>query len=136
MPEHITKSELGKLALKAAINIERSQLNKSADLSSIGVFLDALDSEISDSESDSFLRDETLFPYYSSALEKADDIEPLTRNQFSQAFRNALNRHKHAAEQPGGLEQIKQFSLAFHEAILRAMQQNTFVNDRVDGRIR
>lgn len=136
MQQHITKAELGKLALRAAISIERSQLNKPVDLSAVGRFLDALDSEIDDSESVAVLKDETLFPYYSSALAKADDLEPLTRNQFSAAFRGALDRHKHAAEQGDGLEKIKQFSLAFHEAILRAIQQNTFGNDRIDGRIR
>ena len=123
------------MALKAAINIEKVQLKRPADMTYVESFFNSLGSELDNSESPAVLRDETLFPYYSMALSKADAVEPLTRNQFSDALRGALARHRLATESDD-LEKAKQFCLAFHEAIIRAIQQRPLGNARIDGRIR
>ncbi len=135
MPKALTNSQLGKLALNAAITIERIQNRLPTENDQVDRFLNALTDEIDESSELSALRDETMYPFYSIALAKSTSDERPARNQFSGALKEALARHKSSAMEGDELEKVKRFCLAFHEAIVRASQRNSTTSPRFDGRL-
>ena len=131
----LTRAKLGELALDAAISVEYAQRNPSASTADLDEFMSALSNQFKDADKGS-LRDETMFPYYSFALARSSDNQEPTRNQFPELIARMLAKREVQTEARDELEQIKQFCLAFHEAMVKAVLSGRPSRSQYDGRVR
>lgn len=133
----VTKSRLGEMALDAAINIELAEkngnLNPTEDLEN---FLSAIKKQFNEDNNDLNLRDETMFPYYSFALARATNKEQPSRRNFSNLMSSMLRKQEKSGNTVDNQDQLKQFCLAFHEAMIRAVNANKPRKADYDDRVR
>lgn len=126
-----TRSQLGAMALDAAIDIERHQKSKSSDMLGLNTFFSALsDSDVQDS----IFEDEALYPYYTAALSRVDDADDNGAN-FADMFRHILSQRTDEDKSLDEMEKVKNFCLAFHQAMALAAQNGRPTRHNRDGRL-
>lgn len=131
----ITRSKLGEMALDAAISVEHAQHNSAASMDDLEEFIAAISTQFESLEKGS-LRDETMFPYYSFALSRSFEGDEPIRSRFPELISRMLSKRQITGKETPELEQMKQFCLAFHEAMVKAVQSGRPNKAQQDGRVR
>lgn len=128
-----TKSQLGELALDAAMALDGDTTDSNLDV--VEDFLTAVKSQIAEDSSKSIFRDNTLFPVYSYALSKTEGDVHVESDDFKLHLQRTLSSFKGAAS-VSSVENLKQFCLAVHEALLIELMGRRISSTRHDERVR
>jgi hypothetical protein len=129
-----TKSQLGELALDAAIALEGASSSRNLDV--IRQFLNAVKSQLSEDAVTSGFRDTSLYPVYSYALSKTEGPATGTVEDFRVRLAHTIANHEQDQANDTDVERLKRFCLAVHEALLIDLMGRRASNTRNDARIR
>lgn len=129
-----TKSQLGELALDAAIALEETSNSRNLDV--VNQFLNAIKSQLSEEAAMSGFRDTSLYPVYSYALSKTEGPATGSVEDFRIRLVHTIANHEKDEANDNDTEHLKRFCLAVHEALLIDLMGRRASSTRNDARIR